>query len=660
VAPLIFLPTGGEFEDNPKAGFLQWGIALLALLWFARGTRGASPSRVRTPLGLPLVLFYLACLLSLTRAVNAFEAVPSLLQWGAGGMLCFLLMQTLRGPDAVPRLFLAAALSCGAVSLIGIAQVWLGLDWIPQAAPPAATFANRNMASHFVAICFPSILGLIVVSEHARARVLGVACLLPSVFYLFYTRTLAAWLAVFAVVVLSAVGLSLLLKQKWARRRRWLLGSIAALLAGLSLIGFLSARDDLESDDRILRRLASFAGTDTGTLELRLIFWKNALAMARDHPLRGVGLGQFELQYPLYHRAVEIDWTFDEEHQLERAHNDHLQILAELGLVGFAAWVAIFAAAFLVAWRLLRSTDGWIRLQTLFVCLGITAFLVVACFSFPMERAMPPIQLCALLGMLGFLHVAGSGAPESPQRLPLWSRGIGLLVVMVFLATSIAFVGKAVLSDVYCSRGIRSANAGEHARAVALLEKARRVSPRDPNVLLMLAENLAAIERCDLALETLRDVLRVHPHKVNAISNMGYCSLRLHDYREAVRYFRRALEILADSPQIYTSLGTAHFEQGEHGLAADAYRKAIELARTTPFLPGKRDDARLLQPRLLLARTYVVQGRLVEAAEQYEAILRLEPGRQDVRRLLAELYRSIQEPDKAPGSGANVPHDEPR
>ena len=65
------------------------------------------------------------------------------------------------------------------------------------------------------------------------------------------------------------------------------------------------------------------------------------------------------------------------QHQRERAHNDHLQILAELGLVGFVAWISIFVTAFYVAWNCLRAKQEWIPAQAFFVCLGIVSFLVV-------------------------------------------------------------------------------------------------------------------------------------------------------------------------------------------------------------------------------------------------------------------------------------------
>jgi tetratricopeptide (TPR) repeat protein len=277
-----------------------------------------------------------------------------------------------------------------------------------------------------------------------------------------------------------------------------------------------------------------------------------------------------------------------------------------------------------------------------------------------MERAMPPVYLFALLGMLGFLHVANSGTPDGRRGLPPWIRWAGVLLLVAFLSTSVVFVRKAVLSDIYYTKGVRLTHAGQYTPAVAVLDEARRLSPRNVDALLMLANNHAGKGHFELAIEMLHEVLRFHPHKVNAISNLGYCYLQVRDYDQAETYFRKSLEILPESPQIFTNLGTAYFEQGMHDFAIDAYRKAVELAQTKPFLPSVRTEARLLQPRLLLANAYVTQHRLDEAIEQYEEILRHAPGRQDLRRLLAELYRTIGEPDKAREVLGNLTHDEPR
>lgn len=617
LAPLVVLPFPGESENLTKSAVLQAGIALLALVWIVG--RASAPGR-RTPLELPIVLFYLACVLSLLQAVNVYEALPALLHWGAGVILFLLLSRTLRGAGAVTRFFVAAALGAGAVALIGIAQQRLGLDWIPQSAPPASTFVNRNMAAQFVAICCPLTLGLMVMARSSRVRVLAMACLLLSAVYLAYANSRAAALAVLFVFAGAAIGLrSGRPGAERAAGRRESLSVIVSLLAIVCLVG-----------------LAGTWGAGSGAL--RLTFWKNTLAMVRDQPL-GVGLGNFELQYPRYHRAVEVDWTFDEEHQLERAHNDHLQILAETGFAGLAAWIWIFAAAFGAFRRCRRQPEERISRQALFVGLGVVSFLVVACFSFPMERAMPPIWLFALLGMLGALD---AGGPPAAARTPLPPalRWVGAVLLAGFLATSVSFARRQILSGVHHAKGIRWSSAGEPARAVAELEIARRLTPHDTDVLLRLAAARISLDDCNRALELFPEVLRLHPYKVNAIANAGYCHLQREDYIEAESRFRELVELLPDSPEARMNLGSALFSQGRVDAAVEAYREAVALAETKSFLPGARTRTRFVQPRLLLANAYVAQGELRPAIEQYERILELDPGLQDVRKVLEELQRT--------------------
>ncbi len=504
------------------------------------------------------------------------------------------------------------------------------------------------MASHYVAICFPLALGLISTSNKAWARGLAALCLVLAPVFLFYTKTHSAWLAVLVVILVTAVGVPRLLARAGSYTvRRTPLYAVLALLFGACLVGVLATEDVLESDGATAGRLASVSGADFGTADLRLIFWKNSLAMARDHPVFGVGLGNFELLYPRYHRAVEVDWTFDEEHQLERVHNDHLQMLAELGLIGLVVWIAIYVVAFRLVWSGLRSSMGWVPPQMLFVGLGVLAFLIVACFSFPMERAVPPAYVFALLGMIGFLHASGTDTTGEPRHFPPWVRRGGSLLLIAFLTVSVVNARTALLTNIHFTTGVRWTKEGEHERAITVLERARRLSPQDADVLLLLAGNHAESGRCDVAREMLRDVLRVHPLEITAIANLGYCSLQLQDYDAAERYLLQALEILPDSPQLHTNLGTVHFRKKRADLAIDAYRRAIELAMTKPFLPSARAESRIVQPRLLLAHVYVSRNRLDEAIEEYEEVLRLEPDRHDVRRILVELYGTVGEPNRA-------------
>ncbi|MFN7948628.1 MAG: O-antigen ligase family protein [Blastocatellia bacterium] len=71
--------------------------------------------------------------------------------------------------------------------------------------------------------------------------------------------------------------------------------------------------------------------------------WQDTLALIRDNPVFGVGLGAYPTAYPIYSRSDELN--------VSQAHNDYLQVLADSGLIG-----GVLAVWFLIAvWRAVRQ-----------------------------------------------------------------------------------------------------------------------------------------------------------------------------------------------------------------------------------------------------------------------------------------------------------------
>jgi O-antigen ligase len=71
----------------------------------------------------------------------------------------------------------------------------------------------------------------------------------------------------------------------------------------------------------------------------RLAHWQAAWAMFQANPLLGVGPGNFDTAYQLYHVPR---WPLS----LGHAHNYYLNTLAELGIIGFAALIAFLVTVF--------------------------------------------------------------------------------------------------------------------------------------------------------------------------------------------------------------------------------------------------------------------------------------------------------------------------
>lgn len=85
---------------------------------------------------------------------------------------------------------------------------------------------------------------------------------------------------------------------------------------------------------------------DMSQNESRIKVWKTAGYMIKDHPLLGVGNGNFYTQYPNYiEKHPELTNTYDYM-QVYHPHNIFLKIQSELGIFGTIAFLGILISAF--------------------------------------------------------------------------------------------------------------------------------------------------------------------------------------------------------------------------------------------------------------------------------------------------------------------------
>jgi O-antigen ligase len=106
----------------------------------------------------------------------------------------------------------------------------------------------------------------------------------------------------------------------------------------------------------------------------RLDIWRNTLDLIGAYPLTGCGLGGYESAMLRFKNTVLFN-------DLDYAHNDYLQFLAELGIVGFLIVAAFFGT---LALRTVKATasgssDRWMAVG----CAGaLSAILAHSLFDF--------------------------------------------------------------------------------------------------------------------------------------------------------------------------------------------------------------------------------------------------------------------------------------
>lgn len=139
----------------------------------------------------------------------------------------------------------------------------------------------------------------------------------------------------------------------------------------------------------------SFTPANYAVVE-RLAHWQAAIGMAQDHPFLGVGLGNYAQAYDEYRL---INW----EEPLGHAHNLYLNMLAETGLLGLAAYLTIWLIIFRLTWRTLRHPDRGARAIAIGLLGSWTYIAVHSVFDNLFVNNLF-LHIGVLLGVLAILH----------------------------------------------------------------------------------------------------------------------------------------------------------------------------------------------------------------------------------------------------------------
>lgn len=266
-------------------------------------------------------------------------------------------------------------------SLYGLIQALvptLGVLWVDyvQAYMGRArgTFINRNHYAGFIEMVWPLALGFamaqggwgqgysfkkILASERMNRQALlamGIVVLLLSLLFSRsrggITGALTGLLTFILLVRAGGKGLS---------RYTWLMpiGIVGLLVVYSMAIGIGPIVD------RFLR---------LGAGDSRLDFWRDSLAIIRDHPF-GIGLRNYEKVFPIYNVS-----NLSSDKVIDYAHNDYLQLLIEAGWIGFIAAITGFLTFMLKSVARIKRMNSRKDPMRFFVAVGAFSGLVSMAF----------------------------------------------------------------------------------------------------------------------------------------------------------------------------------------------------------------------------------------------------------------------------------------
>ncbi|HUQ15832.1 MAG TPA: O-antigen ligase family protein [Gemmatimonadales bacterium] len=441
-------------------------------------------------------------LVSALLAANGWLAARALGVSLAGAGL-FWAARTVARAGHRPRLLaaLAAAIVVGAVTGLIQAYGLITTDLASLTRAPGGTFGNRNFMAHLVTIGLPVLLLVTVEARRRQDFVLGAAGVALAAAALVLSRSRAAWLGAAACGVFLAVE-GLWVGRLWAdqRLRRRVISLAGLAVGGLLLALALPNRLNWRSDSPYLDSLAGVANYKEGSGRGRLIQYGNTLEMAMDHPVLGVGPGNWPVHYPKY--MSPGDPSFDADDVIPTnpwPSSDWMAMLAERGLPASLLLLSIGGSIALGA--LVRVRSGPRRtpaLGDLTIVATVIAVVVVGAFDAVLLLPTPTFFAWTVIGAL-----ASSARPIREVALsPLGRRRLTVAVAAVggvLLIHSFSQVAALAISD----GGSREA-----------LELAAKVDPGSYRIHMRLAQQWRAAGRCDRAqphAQRARELFPNHP-----------------------------------------------------------------------------------------------------------------------------------------------------
>lgn len=280
----------------PKELALHAGAAIVA---FALLRRTGPRPRARTDLvlGAWLLLSIVAGMAATSwwhaaRAV-AISVSAAIIYWGAAT-----LRETGRARAVVGVLAMAATLAAAT----SLAQAYgVESEHFSTNRAPGGTLGNRNFVAHVAAMAIPLLVWLTATARTIAGAAAPAVGVLICAAALVLSRTRAAWLAIaIAAIVLVPVLLrhrSTVRAATEPKRGRMLMLAVA-----IGMIGALAIPNTLDwaSDSPYLDSVRGVVNYREGSGAGRLRQYVNSLAMARAHPVLGVGPGNWPVDYPRF------------------------------------------------------------------------------------------------------------------------------------------------------------------------------------------------------------------------------------------------------------------------------------------------------------------------------------------------------------------------
>ncbi len=604
----------------------------------------------------PLVLLILIAVFSFVKNGFLLSSLHDFTIFLAYFILYFLIIKNIKNQYQFKSFIQIFFLTSFIIALYTILHYYNFISYLQEYDRVASLIGQKNWISNYLALIFPLMFCFYLLEKIKKKKIIYFISLSLLYAALIICQSRGIWISIsltlfFGIFLIFKFNFFNLFKEN----KKWL---ILLLIAFVIITLIYSVDNPLnKSAFTVSQRVVSTFDEKDSSINTRILMWRVTGLMIKDKPFLGGGIGSFKINY------LDYQARFLKEHpeynkywiNAKEAHNEYLQIGAEIGLIGLGIILIMILYLYkLFISFLKKEIDNKRKLICWGLLLGITSFLIHSLFTFPLHVPALGSAFFIILG-LGVVYIKSYGFSEEKylmekykeknknnlmngEKKSLKSSRLPLLYTILILLVMLLLINDIVvgpyLAEIYAYQGEKYFEDDNYIESAIKYQSASKLDTFNGRVLYNLGVNYYILNFYRDAVRKLKESKKYYNDK-NLYGSLGLCYKKMGDYQQAEEEFKYAIYLDVRFTQAYSDLGLLYFEKGNFDGAIEQWKKILEIE------PSFREKYIILTN---LGMVYKMKEMPDKALEYFVQALQLVPEGnpiiEEIEKAIYDIYKS--------------------
>ena len=546
-----------------------------------------------------VIAFVLILILSLIISPNRWVSLQDFLLFLSYFAFYFIVISNVGNKKLFYSIIHTLFFTAFIVSFYTVIQYY-GLDpFLKEMTQLTSTIGQKNWISNYLSMIFPVAFSYFLLEKIKRNRIFYFFLLSILYMALMICQSRGIWISITLTIMLA---IYIIIKFKFykifKRNKKWL---VLLLVTFLAITVIYSTDNPLnKSAITVPQRAMSTFDENDPSINTRFLIWNTTFDMIKDKPILGSGIGSFKMNYLFYQAEFLKNNSYYLKYSgnAKEAHNEYLQLLAEVGILGLVSFLIIFyffykKILFILFYENISTQEKSILLGLL---LGITVFLIHCLFTFPLHVPALGMTFFGIMGLsvayIGTINIKKrdeqkENALNTKKNNVFRNRNILLLSIILLSIIDFCLLNSLVFRPYYAEllyfQGLRHTVDQDHDLALMKFKKAYWFNPYDGKNLHALGGTYLNLKNYKKA-EKLLVKAKHYLNDINTFYNLGLVYSQIDLYKKAEDEFKQAIYLNPKYDKAYYDLGYLYFMQEKFDDTIKQWNKILEIE---PNFPNK-------------------------------------------------------------------------